>query len=130
MDDSPGRGSARDALGRFGPGNPGRPRGARGRMSRQIALGLLRHYAEHEAEILARLNCGHFGVYMRLIGRMLPEGAQDEEAAPDLEALAPEDAARVTRAVRAALERVEAGAGSLAEVQAALETMGWSGEAP
>ena len=129
MDDSPGRGSARDALGRFGPGNPGRPRGARGRMSRQIALGLLHHYAEHEAEILARLNHGHFNVYMRLIGRMLPQGAKDEAAAPDLEALSPEETTRVTRAVRAALERVEAGAGSLAEIEAALLGVG-EAEAP
>jgi hypothetical protein len=94
-------------------------------MSRQIALGLLRHYSEHEAEILARLSRNHFAHYIRLIGQMLPSDPEDG----GLEALPPRDAAQVTRAVRAALERVEAGEGSLAEVEAALAGMG-SGEDP
>ena len=119
---------ARDANGRFAAGNPGRPRGSRNRMSQEIALGLLRHYARHEAEILARLKRSHFKDYMRLIGRMLPP--EPEEDAPELEALPAEDAAQVMRAVRAALERAEAGEGSLAEIQAALTGMGWDGEAP
>ncbi len=73
----------RDANGRFGPGNPGRPHGSRNRMSQRIALGLLRHYAEHEAEILARLSRGHFKDYMRLIGQMLPRDPDVD--APDLD---------------------------------------------
>ena len=133
MDQASGRGAPpsapiRDANGRFGPGNPGRPAGARGRMSRRIALGLLRHYADHEAEILERLSRRYFADYMRLIGQMLPRDPGVE--APDLQTLPPQDAARVTRAVRCALERVEAGQGSLDDVQAALEGLGCSDDPP
>ena len=84
MDETSGRGPARRADGRFGPGNPGRRRGSQNRMSQRIALGLLRHYAEHEAEILERLKRGHFKDYMRLIGQMLPRDPDVD--APDLDA--------------------------------------------
>jgi hypothetical protein len=84
MDDASPRGPARHANGRFGPGNSGRPRGARSRMSSKVALGLLQHYAEHEAEILKRLNQFHFSDYMRLIGRMLPQGpGEDDDDEPE-----------------------------------------------
>ena len=127
MNDASSRAVPRGAEGRFAPGNPGRPVGARNRMSRRIALGLLRHYALNEAEILARLTRGHFAEYMKLIGQMLPRGPDEDW--PDLGALPPADAAAVTRAVRAALDRVEAGEASLAEVEAALVGMG-AGEDP
>lgn len=126
MDQASGRGPARHADGRFGPGNPGRPRGARGKVSRRIALGLLAHYERHEAEILERLSRGHFDQYMRLIGRMLPQ--EPDEA--DLEALRREDVVRIARAVRAALERLEAGEGSLADIEAALKGAAPDEEAP
>jgi hypothetical protein len=95
-------------------------------MSRRIALGLLRHYERHEAEILERLSRGHFDQYMRLIGHMLPQEPDEAE----LVALPQEDVVRISRAVRAALERVEAGEGSLADIEAALTGMGPGGGAP
>ena len=118
MDDASSLRHARHVDGRFGPGNPGRPRGSRNRISGRIALGLLQHYAQHEAEILDRLRRHFFADYMRLIGRMLPRNAGPET--PDVEAMSPEDVARVTRAVRRALNRVETGEGALADVEAAL----------
>jgi hypothetical protein len=118
MDDASSRGPARHADGRFGPGNTGRPLGSRNRVSKRIALSLLNHYAEHEAEILDRLSRQHFIEYMRLIGRMLPRPPADGQ--PDLESMPPEDEARVVDAVRAAVERVETGEGTLADVEAAL----------
>lgn len=126
MDQASNRGPSRHADGRFGPGNPGRPRGARGKLTRRIALGLLAHYEQHEAEILERLIRSHFDQYMRLIGRMLPP----EPDAMDLESLPPEDVAQITRAVRAALRRVEAGEGSLADIEAALKGMAPGEAAP
>jgi len=120
--------SSRDTQGRFLPGNPGRPPGARSRMSQRVALSLLGHYLRHEADILSRLSRGHFDEYMRLIGRILP-GGLDEDGL-DLEALAPDEAARTTRAVRAALDRVEAGEASLAEVESALLGVGGAGDPP
>ena len=119
MDDASGRDPARDANGRFGPGNPGRPRGARGRMTQRVALSLLRHYEENEAQILRTLTAyDNIHVFMRLIDRMLARAPSEEP--PELEALPAEEAARVTSAVRAALERVEAGEGSLTDLEAAL----------
>jgi hypothetical protein len=126
MDQASGRGPSRYASGRFGPGNPGRPRGARGKLSRRIALGLLRHYERHEAEILERLSRGHFDQYMRLIGRMLPQAPDEAE----LEPLPREDLVQITRAVRVALERVEAGEGSLADIEGALTGPGPGEGAP
>ena len=38
MDDASGLGTVRHANGRFAAGNPGKPRGARARMSRRVAL--------------------------------------------------------------------------------------------
>lgn len=116
MDDASPRGPARYPDGRFGPGHTGRPRGARNKVPRRIALGLLGHYEANEEEILARLMRGHFKDFMRLIGRMLPP----EPDEGDFDHLTPEEAARTVRAVRAALERVEAGQATLAEVEAAL----------
>ena len=119
MDDASPRGPARHANGRFGPGNPGRRLGSRNRMSERVALGMLRHFVKNEAQILHTLSCGHYlPVYGRLLGALLPQGPGGDTA--DLDALAPEDAAQVIGAVRAALKRVEAGRGSFAEVDAAL----------
>ena len=118
MDDAAHKFPARSPDGRFGAGNPGRPLGSRNRMSRRIALGLMHHYAEHETEILEKLNQYYFTDYVRLIGRMLPRGPAED--AVDLESLPPHEVAQVTRAVRRALNRVEVGEGTLAEVEAAL----------
>ena len=119
MEGASGRGPARHADGRFGPGNPGRPRGARGRMTQRIAFSLLRHFEENQAQILRTLTAyDNIHVYMRLIDRMLARAPCED--APELEALPPEEAAQVAGAVRAALERVEAGEGSLADVETAL----------
>ena len=127
MDDATGRDPSRGARGRFAPGNPGRPPGFPNRMSGRIALGLLRHYVGNEAEFLGRLSRGHFSEYLRLVGRMLPrERASD---ADDLEP-PPRDVPRTLTAVRAALERVEAGESSLADIEAALDDFAWDEDAP
>jgi hypothetical protein len=123
MDDASSLGPARRPDGRFGRGNPGRPAGSRNRISGRIALSLLNHYAEHEAEILQRLNQFHFTDYMRLIGRMLPQDPGGNDG-PDLESLPPQDVVRITRAVRRALNRIEVGEGTLADVEAALAGVG------
>ncbi len=86
MDDAPGPGPFRNSHGRFGPGNPGRPPGSRNKMSRQIALSLLRHFTENEAEILERLSRAHLRDYMRLLGRMLPDDPEAEAEGVETEA--------------------------------------------
>ena len=128
MDDASGREPSRDPRGRFAPGNAGRPPGFPNRMSGRIAFGLLRHYTGNEAEFLVRLSRGHFAEYMRLIGRMLPR--ERASYADGLDTAPPRDVARTVRVVRAALERVEAGESSLADIEAALDDMGWDEDAP
>ncbi len=126
MDDASAKGPARYPNGRFGPGHAGRPLGSRNRMSKRVALALLNHFAEHETEILDKINVHYFGDYLRLIGRLLPRPAAD--GAPDLEAMPAEDVERVLGAVRAALDRIEAGEGSLADIEAALAGAPFTGE--
>ena len=92
MDDAPAPSPFRDSHGRFGPGNPGRPPGSRNRMSRQIALSLLRHFTENEAEILERLTRAHLRDYMRLLGRMLPDDPEVETTDINGESSAPDEA--------------------------------------
>ena len=129
MEDASAKAPPRDTRGRFGPGNPGRPRGARGRMTQRIALSLLRHFEQNEGQILSTLTAyENIPVYMRLIDRMLARSPNEDGL--DLDALPVEDATRVTRAVRAALERVEAGEGSLADIEAALDGAVGRGDQP
>jgi hypothetical protein len=129
MDDAGDRGPVRHADGRFGPGNRGKPRGARGRMSRRVALSLLAYFENNEAMILDRMiGHHHLNGYMGLLGRLLPQGAEND--GPDLAALEPQEAARITDAVRTALVRIEAGKGSLADIEAALAGMEPGADAP
>ena len=103
MDDTSGGGAGRDANGRFLPGFGGRPRGARNWMSRRIAMGVLRHYEEHEAEILERLRRSYTAEFMRLVGKVAEIGPED---VLDIEPLPPEEVAR--RAELAAAAKAEA----------------------
>ncbi len=129
MDDASGLMPTRDVRGRFGPGNPGRPRGARSRISRRVALGLLRYFEAHEDQIFEKLNSWqHVPVYMRLIERLLPQALDDD--GPDLERLSPEEQVRAARAVRAALDRVEANGAALTEIEDALAGAGWNHGSP
>ena len=127
MDDTtPPRMPTHSPNGKFAPGNPGRPRGSRNRMSKGIAISLLAHYHAHEEEFLERLSKFFFPEYVRLLGRMLPR--DDPTAGPELESLAPADQARILAAVRGACDRIEAGEATLADVETALFSP--SAEAP
>ncbi len=100
MDDTSAGGPSRDENGRFLPGHGGRPRGARNLMSKRIAMGVLRHYEEHEPEILEQLRRAHTVEFMRLVGRVAAIGPED---VLEMEPLPPDEAAR-----RAELEAVAA----------------------
>ena len=115
MDDASDWAPSRDANGRFLPGNGGRPRGARNWMSRRIVQGVLRHYEEHEAEILERMTRNYTGEFMRLVGRIAAIGPED---VLDLEPLPPEEAA--SRAELAAALQAEADEAARKEFRAAI----------
>jgi len=53
--DNESRPIPRDASGRFLPGAPGRPLGARGKASRAVAQAILADFAAHQHEVLPKL---------------------------------------------------------------------------
>jgi hypothetical protein len=109
---------ARYPNGRFGPGNPGRPLGARNRKPQRLANAILEHFQEHQEAVLQRLNERFFPEYVRLIGRLLPK--QVDFAAPRIGELTNKEAAEILMQVRGAVDRAESGEGCLADIEAAL----------
>lgn len=96
-------------------------------MSQRVAMSLLRHFTENEDKILKLLSMGvYLPTYMRLIGQILARDLEGDTL--DLDALGSEDAPKAIRAVRAALDRIEAGEGSLADIEAALADLAGAGE--
>jgi hypothetical protein len=92
VDDNTNRGPARDANGRFGPGNPGRPHGARNRMPKRLAFALLIRYADDKAEMLETLRADRFLRFKRRLGRLLPSWPGSEKMTPVDAAAAVRDA--------------------------------------
>ena len=110
--------SYRTPDGRFAEGNPGRPMGSRNRVSKRVAMGILGHFEAHQNEVLAKLRHWYLPEYVRLVARLLTRTV--ESKGPDLETLSAADVAALVADARAALARIEAGEGTLAELEAAL----------
>ena len=109
----------RDVNGRFARGNPGRPVGSRNRVSKRVARAILRDFEANQAELLPRMRDWFLPQYLSLVGRLLPR-ATEEGGGAELDALSETEAARLIADARAALARIDAGEGSLAELEAAL----------
>ena len=112
----------RDEHGRFARGTGGRPLGARGRVSGRVARTILADFEAHQETLLPRLRRWFLPQYMAAISRLLPRPGEDGGSLEDLDAV---EAARLIADTRAALDRIEAGEGGLADLEAAL-----LGEAP
>ena len=108
----------RDANGRFVRGNAGRPVGSRNRVSKRVARAILRDFEAHQDELLPRLRRWFLPQYLTLVGRLLPRPEAADGA--ELDAVDEADAARLIAEARAALARIDAGEGSLADLEAAL----------
>jgi hypothetical protein len=108
-----------DADGRFAKGNPGRPRGSRNRMTRQLGLGLLRDFAENEEDNIQKMRRWYFPQYVQLMTRFIPREVHTPR--PDFAEYAPAETAQVLAAARAALEAVERGEAGLDALLAVLE---------
>jgi hypothetical protein len=108
---------SRQADGRFGPGNPGKPTGARHRISQRVVTTILADFEKHQLKILEELRKYHLCQYVSLVSRLLPRQALVE--CVDAEDLGAAEVAQVVAEARAALDRIEAGA-SFAELDAAL----------
>ena len=109
----------RDAHGRFAAGNKGRPFGARNRVSKRVARAILADFEAHQDDMLEKLRRFYAPQYVSLVARLLPR-VNEDGAGVDLDALDAAETDGIAAALRAALARLEAGAGSVAELEAAL----------
>jgi hypothetical protein len=110
---------ARDALGRWVKGNPGRRKGSRNRLTNELAMSLLDDFHCYQDDNLKRLRRWFFPQYIQLMARFVPR--ETGSPRPDFASYAPAETALVAARVRAALDRVDAGGSGLDEVLAALE---------
>jgi hypothetical protein len=101
------------------PGIRGRPLGSRNRASKRVARAILADFEAHQDEVLAKLRRWFAPQYVSLVSRLLPRvneggGGMELDDPGDLQV------AQVAAALRAALVRVEAGVGSMDELESAL----------
>jgi hypothetical protein len=113
------RAPGRDVNGRFAAGNPGRPFGSRNRVSKRVSRAILRDFEANQGELLPRMREWFLPQYVSLVGRLLPR-AMEDGGAPELDALSEAEMARLLADARAAIARIDAGEGTLAELEAAL----------
>jgi hypothetical protein len=111
--------AGRDAHGRFAAGNKGRPFGARNRVSKRVARAILADFEANQDEVLPKLRRWYVAQYVSLVARLLPR-VNEDGAGAELDELDAAETGAIAAALRAALERLEAGAGSVAELEAAL----------
>jgi hypothetical protein len=109
----------RDAHGRFITGNKGRPFGSRNRVSKRVARAILADFEAHQDEVLAKLRRWFAPQYVALVSRLLPR-VNEDGGGVELDELDAAESQTIAAALRVALERLEAGAGSMAELEAAL----------
>jgi hypothetical protein len=108
----------RDAGGRFAAGGAGRPFGSRNRASKRAARAILQDFEDNQAEVLVRMRRWFLPQYAQLVARLLPR--QSEAGGAELDELDAAEAARLIGDMRAALARIDAGEGSLADLESAL----------
>src|SRR5579885_2603178 len=108
----------RQANGRFAPGNPGRPFGTQNRMSKRVARALLRDFEANQHELLPRLRRWFIPQYIQIVARLLPK--PEHLGGEEIEGLDEVETAALIAAARAAMARIDAGHGSLADLEAAL----------
>lgn len=110
--------SSRQSNGRFGAGNPGRPRGARNRVAQRVAMAVLEDFEAHQHEIIPDLRTQRTPLYLRLVSSLLPKAA--DVGLTDYADLSDEALADRIEEVRLALDCIEQGAGTLLDVEAVL----------
>jgi hypothetical protein len=109
----------RDSHGRFAAGNPGRPLGSRNRVSKRVARAILADFEAHQDEVLAKLRRWFAPQYVSLISRLLPR-VNENGAGMDVDEPGDLAVGQVVADLRAALDRIEGGGGSMDELEAAL----------
>jgi hypothetical protein len=99
MSDTPA--PARQANGRFGSGNPGRPAGARNRVSHRAAMAILEDFELHKDDVLKRLRVYHTPAYFAILNRLLDRELRNET--PTLDDRDEAELARVVELARSTL---------------------------
>lgn len=107
---------ARYADGRFGPGNPGRRPGARGRAAHRVTMAILDDFMAHREDVLQRVR-GNPQLYLSHILKLLP--IQVECAAPDVETWSDAEVDVALARARATLTN-SYGRGALIELESVL----------
>jgi len=105
MPDSTPSPSFRQANGRFGPGNPGRRAGARGRVSHRVAMAILEDFELHKEEVLGLLRRSYTPAYFAVLLRLLDRQLQVDT--PNYSDLTDTQAAGVVTLARTALASAE-----------------------
>ena len=109
---------ARYANGRFGPGNPGRRAGARGRVSHRAVMAILHDFETHQATVLEHLRKDHSPAYFAILTRLLDRELQVE--APAFDDYSEAELARTLLLARSALNGCQDPRVALIELDSAL----------
>ncbi len=109
---------ARHANGRFGPGNPGRKAGARGRASHRVVMAIMQDFESHRAEVLERLRGQYTPAYFAILNRMLDRELKVE--APSFDDYSDAEIATMVREARFALNGSAPPRVALLELEGAL----------
>ena len=109
---------ARYPNGRFGPGNPGRLAGARGRMSHKAVIRILEDFDLHSPVLLDRMRKTFTPAYFEIICRLLEKTPPDEP--PAIAEFSDAEAARLLGVVQTCLQVVENPRTALVELDAML----------
>jgi hypothetical protein len=92
---------ARHADGRFGSGNPGRPAGARSRVSHRAAMAILEDFELHKDDVLKCLRVHYTPAYFAILTRLLDRELRNET--PTLDDRDEAELARTVALARSAL---------------------------
>ncbi len=109
---------ARYENGRFGPGNPGRRPGARGRMGHRVIMAILQDFMNNKEDSLWRARQVAGPAYLNAILKLLP--AQDGFDPPDVQSWTDDEIDAALSQVRGALQRGGGARDALIDVAAVL----------
>jgi len=104
--------------GRFGPGNPGRRPGARGRTAHRVTMAILEDFLAHKDETLANARKFYVPAYLNALLKLLPTEAAVE--APEVRAWSDADVDAALTSIRLVLESTGGGRNALIELEAVL----------
>ncbi len=109
---------ARHANGRFGPGNPGRRAGARGRASHRVVMAILQDFELNKTKVLETLRHTYPPAYFAVLNRMLDRELKVE--APSFDDYSDAELATMVREARFALNGSAPPRVALLELEGAL----------